>query len=666
MWLAYAILLVVSLYLLMPWQPEINHGLDYAWMLGLNVAHDQHLQFGSDIIFSYGPWGFAELGVFYPATRVLVFWVNGLLILGWTAGLWLVAGRWICRHAAWRALALAAVVMTVSASANPWFTLTFVMGLCMLMSPLKRLNVHRLFMHRDGSLEAMRRRRWQALGWLLLLVTAGFLSQMKITYAVAIAGVMTAVVLMSLVGQHRRTKAGAGLTIGVIYLLAWLMAWSLAGQSLHEIGNYLLQALDVITHYNQAMAIPGPTYELGWLLAALFAILLWGALTIIRGKADRLRQVVQLVALLALLFIVYKSGITRQARGQMLLASCTLLGMAVLLTTHEVGRFKREKSIALRWIRGCILMAALVSVIGLNVVLKNGPVAYGQALASSQRLTNVADFFVHGDKLLRHRWNALQQAVQAEIPLKPDALTSTAIYPGLLEVPIWAGMKTSFRPGLQSYAAYSENLLRRNARYLEGHDAPRRVLLAQEPMVDQRYPAQNDSLSWPWLLTRYDVVKQWPGYVLLHRNIKPRPMLMTPLKQMVITLGQTVQVPAIPSNARGLWVKMKIQSSRSGQLRGMLYKQPPVMMQVQYTDGSTGQFHMIPSIAQAGFLLSPAIGFDQRWILFATASQDDPRLQALRINLIRFVVLGPTASQNAYQPDIQLAFFAFSFEPQQP
>ena len=54
--------------------------------------------------------------------RLLVLWLNALLILLWTAAMWLAVGRAIARNPWLRALTLLAVLVT-SLVVNPWFTL---------------------------------------------------------------------------------------------------------------------------------------------------------------------------------------------------------------------------------------------------------------------------------------------------------------------------------------------------------------------------------------------------------------------------------------------------------------------------------------------------------------------------------------------------------------
>ena len=54
------------------------------WLLTLSYAHDQQLQSGTDIVFTYGPWGFLW-GGYYPSTFAAgcVFWLLAASVIWW-------------------------------------------------------------------------------------------------------------------------------------------------------------------------------------------------------------------------------------------------------------------------------------------------------------------------------------------------------------------------------------------------------------------------------------------------------------------------------------------------------------------------------------------------------------------------------------------------------
>src|SRR3954471_23997888 len=55
--LVLALGLIAAILLSCPWGQRLPaSGLDQGWMLGLNWARDLDLHFGSDFLFTYGPW----------------------------------------------------------------------------------------------------------------------------------------------------------------------------------------------------------------------------------------------------------------------------------------------------------------------------------------------------------------------------------------------------------------------------------------------------------------------------------------------------------------------------------------------------------------------------------------------------------------------------------
>jgi len=78
--------------------------IDVSWSQALHMAFDRHLQFGRDIVFSYGPWGFLGRG-YYPATHLvaviawtilsLVFWRAGWRVARHLSGNLLFSWLWV-------------------------------------------------------------------------------------------------------------------------------------------------------------------------------------------------------------------------------------------------------------------------------------------------------------------------------------------------------------------------------------------------------------------------------------------------------------------------------------------------------------------------------------------------------------------------------------------
>jgi hypothetical protein len=63
------ILLTCLIIALVPLNPVMPYeGLDGSWMHAINVAMNNKLQFGKDIIFTFGPYGSIYTNIFHPYT----------------------------------------------------------------------------------------------------------------------------------------------------------------------------------------------------------------------------------------------------------------------------------------------------------------------------------------------------------------------------------------------------------------------------------------------------------------------------------------------------------------------------------------------------------------------------------------------------------------------
>ena len=85
-WLAASSALIYALAQFFPGTPVPAPTIDGSWMQTLHVAFEQHWQFGRDIVFTFGPWGFLY-GGYYPPTFVtsVIVWAM-LAVVFWWAG----------------------------------------------------------------------------------------------------------------------------------------------------------------------------------------------------------------------------------------------------------------------------------------------------------------------------------------------------------------------------------------------------------------------------------------------------------------------------------------------------------------------------------------------------------------------------------------------------
>jgi hypothetical protein len=227
-WLAAAILVVALSCFRFP-QGLMNKMLDPSWSGVLVYAHEKGLQFGRDIIFTYGPLGFLSVSSFLPQVdgQRIVFeivvgaWIAaGLCLVAWRMPLpWRVAmlGYFICVS---MPLHWGGDALLIDVGIFAW-------GLLCLLESGARLPIFALA--------------------LIILVAAGAL--IKFTFLVS--GLFTVGVLgCDLAIRGKRLMAG-GVIVGT--LLAIVFGWLLLGQHFFGLGDFLSSSYAMANGYNAAM-----------------------------------------------------------------------------------------------------------------------------------------------------------------------------------------------------------------------------------------------------------------------------------------------------------------------------------------------------------------------------------------------------------------------------
>jgi len=646
--LAMGLWLLMAVFVLMPWQPGMSKGLDYSWLVAQHLIYEQGLAYGQQVAFTYGPWAFVEHGQYYPTTRSLVMGLSLLLILGWSSGLWLAAGPWIARHPLTRLLLLGLCVM-LSLTINPWFTLSFVLATMLVMVPLPLPAGTFTITRAQLSLRLPR-----LAGWMLMLITAAWLSHMKLSYLVALGGAVCAAALLAFL---RRQWAGA-ILLPTIYLISWVLLWVAAGQSIPSIPTYLSIAREIIGAYGDAMSFPGPMRQLIFMLAGTLAAMLMMIPLLLR-QPGRWTQIITGLACAALLGIIYKSGIVREGPGHLPLAFGPLMAIALLMGARILQRSLPARQ---------HLVSAGVVVLGLIVLgsaygIGSRPHTLILKAFGPQPINHCITWLTQGDRLVHQQWEEKQAAMKQRVPhFSPDVTTD--VYTYSLEAAIELGLPVTFRPTLQSYIATTRRLQQMNADHLLSDQAPKQILLMGEDPVDVQYPNMNDALSWPVLLTHYNVIYLNPRYTVLHRQPQPRAWKMEHIATQTVRLNEVVDVPPRPAGANAIWVTMQFKPTFWGRLKGAAYKRPTLLMHVSNALDQKRGYRILPDIAASGFMLSPVVVMSEDWLDLATRPADAPLPASQDIRQFMLKLHTPEAGPASYESEVEVSFQALYFEPQ--
>lgn len=323
-------------------------GLDPSWAAGLYMAANRGLQFGTQVIFTYGPLGFlAQPWMWYSSLSALAFVFEGLLHV-----LLCVSLVWALRRTLHPLLALlAAFLVLVSCPAIDVAVALAAVWCLAALSPAAPAFTPRVVVLGGALLGAAE---------ILIYVRSGVLVL-----------AMAALTLLPGKRWRRELPAFVALAIGFLVLL-----WLAAGQSLGNLPGFVSTSAQIVSGYSQAMGLQG--FSSAYRVAAIVvgvALVAVGAWTSASGRPRLAAAGLALVTV----FILFKEAAVRAEVGH------TEVFFATVATVVAAIAFGRR-----RW----LAVAALAAIIAVNVHLDSlagapaqlNPVTYARRTSDQVQL----------------------------------------------------------------------------------------------------------------------------------------------------------------------------------------------------------------------------------------------------------------------------------------
>ncbi|MDD3179134.1 MAG: hypothetical protein PHQ04_02155 [Opitutaceae bacterium] len=541
--------------------------LDPSWQEVLIQAHAQGWQFGREVIFTWGPWGFLcsqfHLGATGATARLL-----------WE----------VCGH-----LVLAAAFVALTHRLPVWRQLVFVAALALFNWVF--LDTAYLVSLTLVVVAALLRREtpsWQLAGW---IIACAFLAEFKFTYFVlSAAGVFTAAALRI---ARRELRPAAFLIAG--YAAALLGFWLLAGQNPDNLVPYLRRSLEIAAGYANAMGVD-ETPQVFWCGVGLLAwcgLFLW---QLHRSHEDRPFAIAATVFLAAAWFVVWKHGFTRadgHVHGFFLYTLLLALALPPLFFPSKKWHWFELAPVL------CLLGMGLAD----SSLLRNCPeIAWSRLGSNSRSLLRLSRWPAE--------WEQARQSARAAAAL-PDVQRTVGrstidVYNYDQGAALLNGLCYTPRPVFQSYSAYTPRLMAKNLGFYQSEGAPD-YLLCNFQSIDGRYPSTDDATLLVELPRSYAPVLEEGDYLLLQKR-RPLPtqrLARKPLLAQSLALGEELTLPPVRDQA--VWLQATCRLTTLGRLRALLYKPPLLNMTVTDDRGVQTNWRMLPRVAEEGFLLAPLL-----------------------------------------------------------
>lgn len=542
--------------------PPLGPGLHESWALALNLAHHAGMQFGRDIIFTYGPLGYLAFPSFPEAEpwAVLAFW--WFIALVTTYALWN-----LCKlNHDWRISCLYLVVYWVAcaflfhSSYDPVIERVLVAGIALATLIAARLDT--------GS--------WLDLG--LLSFLAALVLLIKFNTGV-IASLVAFYFTGYLVWRSRYAKPAGVALRAVVMVTIWLstlvgLYWMLDGTPT-GLFAFLGNSIEVARGYSDAMAMPGPAWGVAAAVLSCFVLLV--GMPLIAGDVRSASRIITPLAVIS--FLCFKSAMVRQDVHP--LPFPFQLAIASLMFVAGAKTLRRQLAVG----SFAVAFVALGAVTAAVMWPKTLPGTLDRLVA----LSSVRDLrgFLHWGGTVRGAEASTEQA------LTRDQLPSSAVsylvgrrvgvYPSEIAMLPANHLRWQPLPVIQSYSAYTPSLDALNSQVLEDSSGPEKVLLSW-CSIDNHHPFYETPQSWRALLDWYDLQLSSPTLDVLQRRATRRFSGPVQISSMVARWRQGIQLPPVADD-EALLMQADIGESWKGVLTRLLFRSPLVRVRATLRSG---------------------------------------------------------------------------------
>jgi len=550
-------------------------GIDNSWQTGLNIALTRGMQFGEDIVFTFGPLGFLFMPSFCDVNHWVIAYLCGLLV---------------------HFVLVLLVFLLLPKITNSELYFVFGSAPLLFILPFLRIDeklilIALLLLTFAMMSQVSLKRFWLIAAMSLCLALT---SSIKFSATISSAGIMSAA---ALIFTYRRQFLNIGIMV-LSYLLAYMGIWILTGQHITNLIPYLRNSIEISAGYNQAMMCSGPN-QLGPNLIVVagiagisffYLLFAYGVITRKRGL------VVFMLPFLVFAFMVFKFGFVRHDTTHFYVFFSImpfLFGWIYLAHKQDLPRLLRALLLML-----CCAMASFM---------------FAQNLYISQNVkSNLAAL-----KLLTHGSSYRQSLTEEyKLDLRKQFNLSSALVAGIgkdrIDIVPWEinllyayDMNWSPRPIFQSYSAYTKALDLLNAKYYE-NSVPD-MLLYTVKTIDHRYAVFDEPATFREILKNYKPVSADSGVILFRKKVQPASFRRRRISAIETNIGDPIQIPKTNGY---LFANIRIENSLLGKAAAIAYRGERMYVHL-VTDKEQFGHRFVPSTAQNGIFLSSYISDNQ-------------------------------------------------------
>lgn len=420
----------------------VGASLDFSWISGLYMATNEGRDFGTEIVYTFGPLGFLA----WPSP-----WIGSLAVLSF--------GYWVLTYGSLVAVLTWSLSRTVGLVAGAFIVLAASLSFGFLGQLPVVLALGLCFI-------ALREDRPKH-GVSLLAYGGGLLCAVEPLLKLSYGPPVVAIVVLAMFGARADLRRWAGFLATAVG--GFFVFWFVTGQGLGNLWDYADNGAQIITGYGEAMGFDqAETWEAVAIVVAAIALVV--GIQLARWRDTRASWSATLITALVA-YTVFKYGTTQFAKG-----GPPVQALGTLLAIFLMAPWPRRQARA-------FVVATLVSFV--VILHASGGGAGLDVIGRFETFKASAEFSVRPG--LRHqKVDEARETVRSELEVPETVLSAlegktVAIEPWEITV-AWAyELDWQPLPVFQNYQDYTQQLDRLNAAAVEDAENGPETLLRQMP-----------------------------------------------------------------------------------------------------------------------------------------------------------------------------------------
>ena len=550
---------------------------DDSWQAVLEYAAKAKLQFGKDIIFTYGPLGY--LNTAYSQGDLITGRI--LFSLAWAALVtWSMIG--IYRNIpGFSKYVFIGWMLLFFGGGDAQVLLVLTHGSLVLMGNIDQ---------RQGIAKAV-----------MLIIAFAFVSLIKFPF---LAAAVTCIILCAVVQAGRGSvQYAAGILI--VFTAAVLALWTATGQQMTYLWPWIQGSLEITSGYTEAMSWPPKTEVLVTCLIAAGLVLLT---LILRFRATKptLSTVVFMLLISLNVFMAWKMGFVRGDDHVFNFISFLPVALAIAVSPlPETSKPDLSPNTTIALTSAMIILCIAATGLQRPEMMRTAVLDWPQNMTDKAAIllkTGTGDW--KGNFAARAA--SQQNNSGADLPAARTLVGNATV--DVMSYYQWAALANKLnyrpRPVFQGYSAYTPYLQDLNLAFYKSDERPQYVLLNLDT-IDFRYATLDDASTLPYILKNYKPVGQEKDFLILKANEGvPAVVHLRLVQERTIAFDETLNISEL--NSAPLILQVEIKRGFWHKIMRFLYQTPRLSVNM-LVGGKVVMTRFVPEMAERGFLINPLL-----------------------------------------------------------